>query len=874
MDVNGTRFHLILGKDDWFRCQEDGAPHGIFKCVTFDEKADQFMLKSLPRRISHSQQPLNASIRCGAAVDRFGNCYWLANDRQQIFWQPSGTKQAHVYWAQKVVSCGIPSVGEFQPVTVNIEIFELAGLVVTEHHYLIVGNVSQDGLLIFDLHAGGEPMLLRFPHEVSFKPFDMAAAPGGGLWVLDRENHVYWGFDRDFRVLGVTAPSSGLQAGEEIPTFHSVDGEMITHSNQYFPAGFPVAACNPISIEALSDGSVLILDSPDPAKQVITSAVSSVLYHYRGTELLTLPVELKDQIETEETCADAADSNTVRLSVIAHDIVYDPASETLYAAESNGKQVIAFSMKLSPNLRLEVKTDYMPMHSFGGRALMMGGEAFGRKVLYDIVGGNVDQDTHVRWAPLQVIDDPHYARKAAILTPIFDGKTRNCVWDGLFLDACIPPEATVKIASRTDNDRDLIESAPFIDEPDLYLRGAGAEIPYYKPFADIETHPDQMRTRELLFQRARGQYLQISDRETLPDQMGTWELLFQRARGRYLQIRLELVGNSRVTPQIRAMRIYYPRFSYVEHYLPAVYREDQESASFLERLLANPKGFFSDIEAKIEDVSVLFEPRSAPSEAIDWLASWMGLALDPLWEGIHKQQSSDSHRPGFDRRRLFIRYAPRLYELRGTPNGIRLALQLLLDPCLEELLEQFEAAVWIPDTALRAELTRFNLPYPTPDLTRQALEELMFTYVLTSHRTSKVRIVERFMARDGKAIAAGDPTGGSGSVGEDTLAGSAHRFSVLIAEGLPPEQVAMVKRIVDLERPAHTAYDVGRFWDYFRVGEARLAVDTVLGEESRFVPIILGRNTLAEGYLASAPPMDTPERQIIDRDRLGDTVHL
>jgi hypothetical protein len=97
---------------------------------------------------------------------------------------------------------------------------------------------------------------------------------------------------------------------------------------------------------------------------------------------------------------------------------------------------------------------------------------------------------------------------------------------------------------------------------------------------------------------------------------------------------------------------------------------------------------------------------------------------------------------------------------------------------------------------------------------------------------------------------------------------------VLIAEGLPPEQVAMVNRIVDLERPAHTAYDVGRFWDYFRVGEARLAVDTVLCEESRFVPIILGRNTLAEGYLASAPPMDTPERRIIDRDRLGDTVSL
>jgi phage tail-like protein len=852
VDVNGTRFHLIVGKTDWLRCQEEGVSSDLFQCVAYDEQADQFMLKSLlslfPRR--NNPKPLEPSARRGAAVDRFGNYYWLANDRQQIFWQPSGTKQAHVYWTQKLAGCNAPSAGEFQPVLSDTEISELAGLVVTEHHYLVVGNVSQGGLWVFDLHAGGEPMLLRFPKETPFKPFDLAAAPGGGFWVLDRENQVYWGFDRDFRVMGWTVPTSDFQASEEIPTFHAVGEEIVTRPNQDFPVGFPIATSSPISIEALPDGSVLILDSLPPVTQAIAITATSVLYHYRGVKLLSMPVELKSQVKTEATCADSMDSKTESLSVLAHDIVYDYNSGTLYAAESTGKQTIAFALALSPDLELEVKTDYMPMHFYGGRGLISGGEGLERKVFYDIAGGEKDQDNNIRWTPLQVIDDPHYARKAAVVTPVFDGKVRNCVWDGLFLDACIPPDAAVKVASRTDNDRDLIENAPFMDEPDLYLRGAGAEIAYYKPFADLDATSDYT---------------------------GTWELLFQRARGRYLQIRLELVGNNRVTPQIRALRAYYPRFSYVEQYLPVVYREDQDSASFLERLLANPKGFFSDIEAKIDDVSVLFEPRSAPSEAIDWLASWLGLALDPLWEGIHKQQSladNNPQQPGFDRRRLFIRYAPRLYELRGTTKGIRLALQLLLDPCLEEIFVKFQAAAQISDMALRDELAQLNLPYPTPDLTQTALEELMFTYVLASHRASKVRIVERFMARDGRAIAAGDPTRGMGGAGDDTLTGAAHRFSVLIAEDLPPEQTAMVQRIVDLERPAHTAYDIGRFWDYFRIGEARLAVDTVLGEESRFVPIILGRNILAEGYLASAFPMNTPERRIIDRDRLGDTVPL
>jgi hypothetical protein len=86
---------------------------------------------------------------------------------------------------------------------------------------------------------------------------------------------------------------------------------------------------------------------------------------------------------------------------------------------------------------------------------------------------------------------------------------------------------------------------------------------------------------------------------------------------------------------------------------------------------------------------------------------------------------------------------------------------------------------------------------------------------------------------------------------------------------LLPEEAAMVERIVRLERPAHTRFDVRRYYDYFRVGEARLGTDSVLGEESRFVAMVLDRDYLARGYLAPAPPMDTRERLIADRDHAG-----
>jgi hypothetical protein len=80
----------------------------------------------------------------------------------------------------------------------------------------------------------------------------------------------------------------------------------------------------------------------------------------------------------------------------------------------------------------------------------------------------------------------------------------------------------------------------------------------------------------------------------------------------------------------------------------------------------------------------------------------------------------------------------------------------------------------------------------------------------------------------------------------------------------------MVERIILMEKPAHTAFDVRRFWDYFRVGEARLGIDTALGEDGRFLPIILGGDYLSEGYLESAHPMNVTERTVSDRDAMGD----
>jgi hypothetical protein len=855
MDVNGTRFHLFRGESDWRRCTESGSGNG-WADLAWDDRAGALTLRPLLSIFPRGRRdvPLAAEARRGAAVDRFGNIYWISQDQQRVYWQPTGDVRPSVYWQQPAEPSQASS-GEFGPARPHPGTLPggegsgaLAGLVVTGHHYLVVGDAAGRGLLIFDLHAGGQPSRLEFPESVPFEPFDMAAAPDDGFWVLDRVNRAYWGFDRGFRVVSEPALLEVLEPAE-LATFRPVGGSAVLRPGRQFPHGFPLDADDPIAIEGLPDGTVLILDSP-------ADAAVSLLWHLELSAVLAGPLPLEEALGNEET-----------VGLAAHDLAFDAASGLLYTVQRDGNQAMAWLLRLGDSPPdLELQATYLPMHYFGGRALLAASD----RLLYDVAPAGAlplgaDLDAAARWAALVAVDEPKYARDAILETPVLDGKTRNCAWHRVLLDACLPASAEVRVWTRAHNDLDLLATVSYAPEPALVLRRDNGELPFYRP--------------ALLYKAAAtGQ-----DVQTLDD-TGVWELLVQQTQGRYAQVRLELAGNGRVTPMIETLRVYYPRFSYPERYLPAIYRDpaDADAASFLERLLANTEGFYSEIEGRMRDVSMLFDARSAPGEALDWLAGWYGLLVDPLWAGIQARRvgggvgyggsrygadaySTDRayYHPRYDRRRLFIRYARKLYQRRGTLDGIRFALLLLLDPCLEILLERFKQAAVNPAHALHRELGRLAMPHPTPSTGEQALEDMLYDYVLV--QPSQVRIIERFMTRGGRDLVAGDPTA---TGGERSFEADAHRFSVLTPQGMSAEEEAMVSRIINLEKPAHTQFEVRRFWDAFRIGEIRLGMDTVVGPESRFAPIIVGQHHLADGYLVPHHPMDVPERFVSDRDPL------
>ena len=110
---------------------------------------------------------------------------------------------------------------------------------------------------------------------------------------------------------------------------------------------------------------------------------------------------------------------------------------------------------------------------------------------------------------------------------------------------------------------------------------------------------------------------------------------------------------------------------------------------------------------------------------------------------------------------------------------------------------------------------------------------------------------------------------------------AAHRFRVLLpapttddaAQSEHQRRYDLAARVLDLEKPAHTVYDVRFYWAYFRVGYARLGCDTLLDVGGRspqlMTPMILGRGDLAASYLTPALPGERAPRWFLGERGLG-----
>lgn len=888
MDANGTRFHLLLGENDWLP-PASPAGEGRWDGVEWDSRAQALSLLSevFEFPFPAGDRPPSLADRRGAAADQFGNWYWITPGAAEIRVLSAGDGLPGHFWSaddgEPRPPRSRPTFGPLDPPAPPTPV-SLAGLAVTDDHYLVAGTTAPAGLLVFDLRAGGGPVRAPWPADPQFVPFDLAPRKGGGVWILDRVNARLWALDRSFAVV----PLGSGAAPAAAPDFAPLDPGAASGNPVRPRAGVEDAASltplggDPIAIDTDDDGLVFLLlrDDGKPSRiQLLRDGIAAGPAWTLEDDAVHFRAARNQPPEAAEKIA---------VTVVGHDLAV--AGTRVYVVDAGGNQAYAFDRD---GANLSVYHAYFPMRLFGGNALATGPDG-------------PYYDSGESFVPLIEQHRPRFLDLGTVETRVFEATAPGAVWHRLVLDAWMPAAGSVRVESRAADDRDALASAAWIQEPEPILRPSGPELPF----------------------------IRLRDAGALQ----SYELLFQRARGRFLQVRLQLAGDGRVSPRLRALRIWYERFSYLQRYLPKVYREDAESASFLDRFLANPEGIFTGIEDAVAAAQVLLDPRTAPSDALDWLAGFFDVALDPVWDEA--------------RRRLFLQHAIDFFACRGTIPGLQLALALAFDDCADaslfsdtanvrtqaaRIIERFRlrsmpalvlgdpteedgprlapgANRWTPDQGgdelhrryadyVDTPGARFPLdPSAAPSRAtwaRFADDVLGFEPAAQPTDTDAWQLFLRRRYRTIDALNSDYATfGASRHASFDDVAlptslppdGApvadwylletivlptrqlAHRFTVLlpVSPGSTNQdhaaRKALAERIVALQKPAHTSFTVRFYWAAFRVGEVRLDDAAIVDLGSRapalLAAAVVGQSSLGESTLAGDPPVPlAPIRQ-------------
>jgi phage tail-like protein len=934
LNVNGSRFHMLLGEADWGQCRARGEPLQ----TTWDDRADtggtdavdpevpswdssdaRITLALLPEELAATpgETVLDITSRRAAAADRHGNLYAISRDRSAI--EVAGALQARgaAFWPDPRYRPAL-SEGTFapeEPAAPQPSTF--TSLAVTASDFLVVAfdGAEGAGLLRFDLAAGGEPEAYDLSSQLGGPVTDLASDGCGGVFLLDAAGM------RILRLDGGLQPVSAAEVTEtEEPFQPEGSAEPRRRPVAPPPSAVPVpAGLTPLQLVAAREGEVLVLAARSGGGSVILALDPG------GVALRQIAEDKRDWIMAARTPG---------------------TDEALCFVPRTGNQAFSFAViRTGDGLTagLADRAALLPMRRFAGSALVPRGPA----LVYD-------SGDPARWVPLVEQRRRRFALGNTFETRIFDGREPQCVWDRVRLDACIPPGSSVRLWARASDDLALLDvggEETWIEQPTPYLNRDGGELPGKRAIAMPATD------------RERGE--------------GCWDTLLQRVRGRYARLRIELSGSGRVSPRLRALRLWFPRFSYNSRFLPAIYREDDDAADFLDRFLANLEGMNTVFEGRIAAAEAHFDPRTIRAEALDWLASWFDVMLDPAWRE--------------ERRRLFLRHVTEFLGWRGTRAGLAMALRLAFDEDLDDddfafggtlpqgpasirIVENFSTAsyghrvaagpigaggpeslslgaAWSPAEGAAGLLARIGMPQLArfPLFADDAIGEEGATAALlafgftpqagaaerqawhavqmsedgsVSHpdlpagtvapqaadrwnqylgMKSSVRDAwQQFLRRRYRRVSALNTAYAAAWDGFDDIplpdylpdreaairdwllfegqllprSRAAHRFTVLlplqsVSRGTAELEadMALARRIVEIEKPAHTVCDIRFYWALNRIGEARLGADTELGPGSRapelIPPAILGRAYLGSAFVGG------PQGRVAGRDRLA-----
>ncbi len=348
-----------------------------------------------------------------------------------------------------------------------------------------------------------------------------------------------------------------------------------------------------------------------------------------------------------------------------------------------------------------------------------------------------------------------------------------------------------------------VDSAPVYKRAGVFytkaLDGKTYKCRWHKVLLDADIPTGTTVTVETCTSASEKDFLEVKSLPShhwLTRQVNARNFLVQSPPGRYLWLKFTFKGNGRETPLIKRIEVIYPRLSYLQ-YLPAIFQEDPQGKWFMERFLSIFEHFFSGFEEEIAGITRYFNPKAADKEFLPWLASWLGLTLDAMWSERAKRE--------------LIKKAHLLFEQRGTPRGLQMVLEIYTGRKFP-ILEHFKMRRWLilGDGAVLG------------------CNSLLW----------------------GKDASLGESTQlGTFKLGnfyappQDPFTVHAHRFTVIVPYNLcaTRKEERMIKRIVELWKPAHTQFFLRKVKPEFRVGlQSIIGADTII---AKYPQAVLGRET-------------------------------
>jgi phage tail-like protein len=427
---------------------------------------------------------------------------------------------------------------------------------------------------------------------------------------------------------------------------------------------------------------------------------------------------------------------------------------------------------------------------------------------------------------------------------LIDSGASQTVWHRLYLEAILPPRCGVTVWLTAS------------DQPSS-IAAAGSQW-YPHVFGDVDMTPLPAETPSGVWLPFTSEVPFAAPRLSgtpIANQQGLFMVLVQRAntavrnlRGRFLGIRVEMNGDCRSTPEIAALRVWAPRFSYIDNYLPELYREgkfspaaDQAGPSTRHDFFARFTNIFeaqmTDLEDRIANSYLLTRPEAAPDSALDWLGGWVGL-------------NPTGYPPG--RRRARLLAASNLHRQRGTVGGVTLALDVATNGMCTRgaviVIEDFRLR-HIFATILGADLSIQNNPL-LPGYSGSSNSFVGDTLFLGDPK-NQAEVLALFSANLPETTSEQQEI-------EQFYDALANRMTVFIHNQVEKVDINLITKIVEYEKPAHVAATIQIATQPFMIGLASLlGVNSYVAPEPPRDPIVLNQSRIGRyNMVIQSPSLD------------------